>query len=356
MFSVIVPTYNERKNITEFVERVEATLEDIEHELIVVDDDSPDGTWELAQELAEDNPNLKVIRRTNEKGLATAVVRGLEEANGEKLAVIDADLQHPPQKLLDIYEKLIKNYDIVVASRNMEGGGVEEWPWYRKAVSKGAELISRVFLPSTREITDPMSGFFGLDRSVIEDKKLEPEGYKILLEILEKGDYDNTAEIPYTFENREKGSSALGTRQYINYLKHVFKLARSTGELTRLIKFCLVGLSGVLVNMSVLFLLTDVLSIFYLLSGLFAVESAITTNFVLNELWTFGDRSGSTIPHRYLKFQGISIGGLIINLSVLFTLTEFLSLHYLLSNLIGIAGATAWNFSMNTLHTWKENV
>ncbi|MFP4045649.1 MAG: glycosyltransferase [Candidatus Aenigmatarchaeota archaeon] len=353
-YSVVVPTYNERENVEELVERISSSLENMDYEIIIVDDDSPDKTWELAGKLAESRNDLRVIRRRKEKGLATAVVRGFEEAKGERLAVIDSDLQHPPEKLRELYEALDDN-DIAIGSRKVEGGGIEDWPFYRKIISKGAELIGKVFVKEVREVKDPLSGFFALRREVIEDVELDPEGYKILIEILVRGEYNDVEEMPFTFVDREKGESSLGLKQNWNYLKHIFRLSKDTGEMFRFFKFCLVGLSGVFVNMGVLYVLTELAGLFYLISGFFAVESAIVSNFVLNELWTFNDRTGKTILHRFGKFNLISFGGLAINMAFLYGLTEFVGLYYLLSNLIGIAAATAWNFSLNTLFTWHED-
>lgn len=350
--SIVVPTYRERKNLKELAERIDNALQGIEYELVIVDDDSPDRTWELAQELSDTYP-IKPIRRTEEKGLGTAVVKGFEESTGERIIVMDGDLQHPPEKLSEIYEKL-KDNDLVIASRKKEGGGVEDWPLHRKLISRGAEFLSRVLLEESRTTSDPMSGFFGLRRTVIEDVKLRPEGYKILLEVLEKGNYETMDEVPYLFESREEGSSSLGMAEYIKYLRHLFKLSFQTGEIFRFLKFCVVGLTGVFVNMGILYLLTEFVGIYYLVSGLLAVESAIVSNFVLNELWTFRDRGGGTKLHRFGKFNLVAAGGLVINLAVLFIFTEFAGLYYLLSNLLGIFTAAIFNFSMNTLHTWRE--
>lgn len=225
-FSVIIPTYNERENIEELLLEISKVLENIDYEIVLVDDDSPDRTWELAEELSNEY-KMKVVRRKDEKDLSKSVVRGFEESKGDKIAVIDADLQHPPEKLKEIYHSL-ENNDIAVASRKVGPGGVEEWPWYRRLVSKVAELLSYFLLSQSRRVKDPLSGFFGLKRKVIKEAVLEPEGYKILLEILARGNYDEIEEIPYTFRNRDRGSSSLGFTQYLKFLKHIFKLSWET--------------------------------------------------------------------------------------------------------------------------------
>jgi len=222
MISVVLPTYNERKNVEEAVERVYGALKG-EKEVIVVDDDSPDRTWELVEDLSEDYAGLSVIRRRSDRGLAKSVVRGFEEAEGEKIIVMDADLQHPPEKIPDIVEALDRS-DVAVGSRKVEGGEVENWPWHRKLVSLGAEGIARILLTETGDVKDILSGFFGVRREVVDGVDFNPLGYKILLEVLVKCDYSSVKEVPYTFKDRETGSSSLTFKQYFTYLHHVLRL------------------------------------------------------------------------------------------------------------------------------------
>jgi dolichol-phosphate mannosyltransferase len=362
MLSLVIPTYNERENIGLLIKRVNEVLREVARpfEIIVVDDDSPDRTWEVAEALRPDFPGLRVIRRRNERGLARAVVRGWQEARGEILAVMDGDLQHPPETL-GLLVKAIRddNVDIAVASRHVKGGGVSRWNIVRRGASWFAALMATWVLPGTlRTIRDPMSGYFALRRSVIEGCRLEPEGYKILLEVLGRGQYRRVEEIPYTFVEREWGGSKLGPRQYWEFIIHLFRLSWQTGELVRFLKFSIVGGSGVLVNMGILTLFTTA-GLGYLSSGVFAVETAIVTNFLLNEFWTFSDfskKQSGLIRRgmRFLKFNLFCAGGAVINLGILWSLTEFGGLHYLLSNLIGIVAATLWNYGMNANITWES--
>jgi dolichol-phosphate mannosyltransferase len=229
MFSLVLPTFNERPNIEPLIRRVEAVLdqEPIDFEIILVDDNSPDETWKLAREIAEADPRLRVIRREGLRGLATAVVEGWKAARGEILGVMDADLQHPPEILPQLIEPLLREgADIAVASRHASGGGVGEWGVTRRFVSRGAAAIAFLLLPQTlRLIQDPMSGFFLFNRSVIASAPLKPKGYKILLEVLAKGNYRRVVEVPYVFEERKKGKSKLGPKQYLEFLAHVGMLA-----------------------------------------------------------------------------------------------------------------------------------
>jgi dolichol-phosphate mannosyltransferase len=362
MLSLVIPTYNERENIGLLITRVNEILKEtgLPFEIIVVDDDSPDRTWEAALDLREKIPGLRVIRRVNERGLARAVVRGWREARGEILAVMDGDLQHPPE-ILRLLVKAVcyDDVDIAVASRHVRGGGVSRWNIVRRGVSWFATLMATWVLPGTlRTIRDPMSGYFALRRSVIEGYPLAPEGYKILLEVLGRGRYRRVEEIPYTFVERERGGSKLGPRQYWEFIIHLLRLSWQTGEVARFLKFSVVGGSGVFVNMGLLTFLTSA-GLGYLSSGVFAVETAIVTNFLLNDLWTFSDFSKKQPGlirrvMRLLKFNIICAGGAVINLGILWALTELGGLHYLLSNLFGIVAATAWNYGINANMTWKS--
>jgi dolichol-phosphate mannosyltransferase len=229
MFSLVVPTYNERFNIGPLIGRIEAVLkqEPFHYEIIIVDDNSPDETWKLAQEIAKMDSHLQVIRREGSRGLATAVVEGWKAARGEILGVMDADLQHPPEILPDLLGPILKGRaDIAIGSRHISGGSVGKWNLPRRSVSRGASAIAFLLLPQVlRPVRDPMSGFFLMKRSVIDLPLLRPTGYKILLEILAKGHYRRVIEVPYVFEKRKHGKSKLGPKQYLEFLIHLGMLA-----------------------------------------------------------------------------------------------------------------------------------
>jgi dolichol-phosphate mannosyltransferase len=360
--SLVIPTYNERENIGLLLKHVHAVLETTGRpfEIIVVDDDSPDRTWEVVQVLVGEYPSLHVIRRVNERGLARAVIRGWQEAQGELLAVMDGDLQHPPETLAFLIEALEqKEVDIAVASRHVQGGGVSRWNIIRRGISWTATLAATFVLPGTlATVRDPMSGYFALRRSVIEDCCLNPEGYKIFLEVLGRGQYQTVVEVPYTFIEREWGRSKLGLRQCREFVAHLARLGWETGELKRFGKYCLVGSLGVVVNMGVLVALTAA-GIGYLKAGAVAAETTIGTNFLLNEGWAFVDfsrrrRSVSARLKRFLTFNCFCAGGALIYLAVLWLLTKYVGFHYLLSNLIGIGVVALWNYGTNANVTWDS--
>ena len=354
--SVIIPTYNESDNVTPLVERLHSVLSSYNYEIVFVDDDSSDGTAERARALSGKYP-IKLIVRKDEKGLASAVVRGIKQSSGKTILVMDADLQHPPEVIPDLLKATENGADIAIASRYIAGGSCQGWTLTRRIISKGGVFLARLLLPSLRKISDPMSGFFVLKRDVVANANLNPTGFKILLEVLIKGQFSRVAEVPYTFKLRQGGKSKLNTRQQIEYLKHLYSLMRQKGELLRFGKFCLVGFSGVFVNMGLLWILTEFAGLFYLLSSAISIEVSIISNFTLNDYFTFTDRrlpGAKSFGRRLLKFNIVSLAGLGINMGILALLTEGLGLYYLLSNIIGIIVATLWNYFVNSWWTWNR--
>jgi len=217
--SVIVPTYNEAENIKRLIPMIDSVLKDYDYEIVVVDDNSPDGTAVVAKKLAEMYP-VKVLVRDRKRGLASAILYGFMNASGDVLGVIDADLQHPPELLSEMAKKIKDGYDIVIASRYVEGGGIEGWSFHRWLISKVAILLAR---PLTN-VKDPMSGCFLLKRKVIDGVNFNPTGYKLLLEILVKGNYEKVAEVPYVFRERIHGQSKLGIGEILRYICLLLRL------------------------------------------------------------------------------------------------------------------------------------
>ena len=348
--SVIIPTYNERDNLEELLDRIDKAMEGRDYEVIIVDDDSPDRTWELAQELSKRYP-VKVIRRTEEKGLSSAVIRGFKEAEGDVFVVMDADLQHPPEKIPELIKALEDGADVAIGSRYVPGGKVENWYWYRKLISKGAIMLGRLALPKIRDVKDPVSGFFALKRGVVENAKLNPIGFKILMEILVKGRYGKVVEVPFTFGLRKAGESKLSGKTMVSYLKHVYRLMRWEGELDRLIKFTLVGLSGVLVNEGFLWAFVRFLGWDKILANIPATELAILNNFTWNDLWTFKDLKRKPLWRRLLSFHIAALTGALVQW-VVYAGLVYLGLHYLVANLIGIVVSFVVRFLFNRHVTW----
>lgn len=233
--SLVVPAFNEAENVASFLRAVYAQLQPVlgdAFEVIVVDDDSPDGTWKLASELIPALTNLRVLRRRRERGLASAVIRGWQFARGEWLGTINADFQHPPE-ILPLMFALADNADLVVASRYCESGSVGDWTLYRRVASRGAYLLGRLMAPGIfRRVTDPLSGCYLVRRSAIDGIVLHPAGYKTLIEILACGRAARIAEAGYCFEKRRAGYSKALPKQYWLYLRHLARLRRSLRERT----------------------------------------------------------------------------------------------------------------------------
>jgi len=354
--TVIIPSYKEAANIPVLLELIHTSLAGYPYDTLVIDDNSPDGTAEAVQHLAVKYP-VSVVVRTDKRGLASAVVDGFRLAKGDLIAVMDADLQHPPSVLPRLVDAAASGADLAVASRYVPGGSVGNWTAIRRFISKGAVWLSHLLLPETRGIKDPMSGYFLLKREVIGGVSLSPVGYKILLEVICLGRSEKTAEVPYTFENRRAGATKLSMITQVDYLRHLVSLMRRTGELKRILKFVLVGGSGTLVNLGLLAIMTsdEAPLLEKLIAGAIAFEISVIWNFILNDRITFRDRrqGGGGFLGRLLRFNTTSLGGLVIYLGFLALLTEAFSLHYIVAAAIGIVAAFGWNFLINSIWTWK---
>ena len=219
MLSIIVPTYNEGRNIEELLTRLFTALKPnyTPYEVLVVDDNSPDGTAQIAEAL-KSKFELRVVKRPRKIGLASAVLNGVKLATGDIICVMDADLSHPPEAIPEMYKSISGGEaDIVIGSRCVEGGGATNWPWFRRFGSTFAQVLAK---PVTH-VNDSTSGFFMAKRSVFEGADINPIGFKILLEILAKGNYSKVKEVPIVFNDREGGKSKLGAKQIMEYLKQL---------------------------------------------------------------------------------------------------------------------------------------
>jgi len=206
--SIVIPTYNERENIAELIEGIEGALRGVNFEIVIVDDNSPDGTAEVAESLNRRYGNIVILRRPTKLGLASAIVAGMKASKGEVVAVMDADLQHPPDLLPKILSEISAGRDVVVASRYAAGGRIKGWSLARRIVSKGAIQLARLLLPEVKRVKDPVSGYFMLKRELLEGLKFEAVGYKFLTELLVKKPEARVAEVPYTFKPRRRASQS----------------------------------------------------------------------------------------------------------------------------------------------------
>lgn len=364
LFSLVLPTYKESENIAKIVNLLTQLLDEAipnAYELIVVDDNSPDRTWEVAAQLMPDYPQLRVMRRIEERGLSTAVIRGWQAARGEVLGVIDADLQHPPELLLQLWSEIQRGADLAVASRHVEGGGVSDWSPIRRFLSRGAQTLGLILLPGViGRVSDPMSGYFLVRRSCLAGRTLSPLGYKILIEVVARGRVGWIGEVGYVFREREAGESKVTAQQYVDYLRHLARLRLDRWPIGRLFRFCSVGLTGVVVDMGLLYLLSDPTTLGWPLtrSKIIASELAIMNNFLWNDFWTFGDIARQQPGKRQrlkrlIKFNTICLAGLVLNVLLLNLLFNVFGINRYVANFIAIAAVTLWNFWVNLKLSWR---
>lgn len=221
--TLVIPTYNESQNIPILLEKVFNVFRDsgLDGNVIVVDDNSPDGTWKVAEELKEKYTRLEVLRRVNERGLSSAVLLGFRTSKSDIFGVMDADLSHPAEKIPELAKPIITGEaDIVIGSRYIEKGEIGEWALQRMIYSKLATLAVR----GLTTVKDPMSGFFFLKREVLENVELCPKGFKIGLEILVRGKYHKVVEVPIVFQDRIYGETKLSSKVILDYLYQVLRL------------------------------------------------------------------------------------------------------------------------------------
>jgi dolichol-phosphate mannosyltransferase len=355
VLSLIAINHNGGENLSTLVTRVHKVLGSFKYELIIVDGNSSDGIEEVAKELSNQYPT-KFINNKDGENSSSAVIAGLNQARGEILGVMDASMQHPPEKLPELLQALEKGADIAVASRYIPGGGIDTDRTKGKAISKGSAILTRLVLPSVRKVSDPMSGFFLLKRKVLDGIELKP-GPKILLQALSRGGGE-VREVPYIEEGvGQNGAFSFGKQ--LNNLENIFLLATKERELRRFIQFCLVGLSGVAINMGTFWLLTRFVGLYDLIALILGLVASIVSNFILNDIWTFRDRRIGSIKAtlvRVLKFDLISIGAIAIYYGIYTPLTRFwLGEDSLLALAIAVGVGLIWNFSINTLWTWRNS-
>jgi dolichol-phosphate mannosyltransferase len=224
--SVISPTYNEAENVGRLIAELEKTLQSIDYEILISDDDSPDRTWARVEEIGRRNPRVRALRRTSNRGLGPSVVDGFSSASGDAVACIDADLQHDPTILPQMLKELESGADLVVATRYMPGGGTANWGLIRRLGSWGCTKLAQVLLGV--KLRDPMSGYFMMRRDDflrVRDR-LNARGFKILLEIAAHMHPERLGEVPYTFGPRAQGESKLSNKIVLAYLSQVWRLYR----------------------------------------------------------------------------------------------------------------------------------
>lgn len=371
-FSIVLPTFNEAGQIRDLLAQLESACRDIDYEIVVVDDNSPDGTHGLVTQASVANPRIVPVLRTKEKGLATAVIEGMRRARGDFVIVMDSDFQHPPETVARLAAAAeSENADLVVASRYAKGGEVHDFPLVRRIISWGAKTLSVLFLPRVRHfrITDPMSGFFLVRRAAVDPEALTPRGYKILIEVIAKAEIHRAAEVGFVFATRRGGESKLRIRTQVDYFLHVVGLGIRDRENQRLFFFLLIGLSGIVVNLAAYALAKAVFDdkfpqivssisyeTFLLIPASIAREASILWNFWWNDSITFRDlraHAHAGFLHRVLRFNLVSIAAWVAYLALFYILVR-LGVHDVAAILVSIFLTFFINYRGNRRWTYAR--
>jgi dolichol-phosphate mannosyltransferase len=357
VLSVVVPTFNERDNVSKLYRKLEATLDGVAWEVVFVDDNSPDGTWNVVRALARQDSRVRLIRRIGRRGLSGACIEGILASSAPYAAVMDADLQHDETQLPKMLSLLQSGQaELVVGSRYIEGGSAASFDRGRAGASALAtEVAKRVLSVS---IADPMSGFFMIRRDRFEElaPALSTQGFKILLDIVATAHGRlKIVEIPFTFGSRLHGESKLDSMVAVDFLGLV--LAKFTHDIVslRFLMFALVGGTGLFVHLGTLFI---ALRLFHLpFAGAQAAGAfvAMTSNFILNNFLTYRDQrlKGFAILGGLLAFYLVCSVGLFANVGVAFSVYDKQPIWWL----AGAAGAlmgVVWNYAMSGLFVWRK--
>jgi len=355
--SVIVPTFNERDNVTTLFRRLEAALAGVSWEVIFVDDNSPDGTWDVVRALAREDSRVRCIRRIGRRGLSGACIEGILASSAPYAAVIDADLQHDETQLPKMLALLQGGEaDLVVGSRYIPGGSAESFNKQRAGISALATEVAKRVLRV--KIADPMSGFFMIRSDRFEQlaPQLSTQGFKILLDIVAtaRGEL-RIREIPYTFGARLHGESKLDSTVALDFLGLV--LAKLTGDVVslRFLLFAMVGSTGLLVHLAALFVALEVFGLPFPEAQACGALVAMTSNFILNNFLTYRDQrlQGFAILRGLLLFYLVCSVGLFANVGVAFSVYDQEPIWWL----AGAAGAlmgVVWNYAMSGLFVWRK--
>ncbi len=361
--SIVVPTFREAENLPPLLERIAKTMgpSGRSYEIIIVDDDSQDGSDRIVAELAGQGHPVRIITRVGERGLSSAVVRGLTEAGGDALLCMDADLSHPPEAIPAMLECIeTEQADFVIGSRYVPGASTDEnWGMFRWLNSKVATLIARPFTPAK----DPMAGFFLLPRAVFEQtEQLNPIGYKIGLELMVKCRCRRILEVPIHFADRRFGESKLTFAQQLNYLRHIKRLADfKYGSLSYFLQFCLVGATGMVVDLGT-FAGLRWAGLAGWLARVIAILVAMTWNFIWNRRFTFSYSRSSRILGQYIRFAASCSVGAVLSWSIYMVMTTQIGMFAenrlleLLAAFIGIVVGTISNFVLSRYWVFRRLV
>ncbi len=354
--SIVSPTYCERQNVPVLFERVKAALADRNFELIIVDDDSPDGTADVAREIAQRDGRLRIIQRLGRRGLSGAVIEGVLSSSAPYVGVIDADLQHDETRLPEMLQMLERQADIsiVIGTRYSDGGAAQGLDPRRLKMSKFATRLAN--LVTHTPISDPMSGFFMVRRDAVTKvaHDLSGEGFKILLDILASSHPPlKIGEVPYTFRNREHGESKLDTTVLVQYAELLLDKLVGRYVPVRMIKFAGVGSLGLIVHFSTLFVVFKQLHMSFVVGQSVATFAAMTFNYFVNNLFTFKDRrlKGWRSLLGLGSFYAVCSVGAFANVGVAAYLFQERS-DWWVAGIAGVVVGMVWNYAVASRITW----
>jgi dolichol-phosphate mannosyltransferase len=354
--TIVVPTFNEKANIPLLVERLAQLLTSCDWEVMFVDDNSPDGTAAAARAIGANDSRVRCIRRIGRRGLAGACLEGMLASQARYVAVMDADLQHDEGLLVPMLEALrAGRADVAVASRYLYGGSAAGLSKQRSRVSRGSNTLVRLLLGI--DLTDPMSGHFMIRRDALEAiaPSLSTQGFKILLDILAtaRGSL-RTTELPSTFRERQHGESKLDSKIALDFAALVTAKLTNDAVSARFLLFCMVGLTGIGIHLSILSALL-ITNLSFGAAQAFATIGAIAWNFVLNNLFTYRDQrlTGWHFVTGLIRFQVICAIGAISNVGIATWIYDYDETWWI----AGLGGAligTVWNFVVSAALVWRQ--
>lgn len=355
--AVVIPTFCEQDNVARLLELLAAVLEGIQYEVIFVDDDSPDGTAQLVRELSRTDSRVRGIQRVGRRGLSSACLEGMMSTAAPYIAVMDADLQHD-EHLLPLMLQTLKSkpVDVVVATRNAPGGSMGEFAASRVRLSQWGRRLSRMVAHC--DISDPMSGFFMLNRKFAEQAVHAASGigFKILLDLLASSPRPPViAEIPYTFRPRQFGESKLDILVGLEYLQLLLDKLIGNVLPPRFIIFGLVGAAGVALHLAILFLLQRA-GYSFSVAQAWAAFFAMTSNFLLNNVTTYRDRRlrGAGLWLGLFTFYLACSVGLFVNVRLAEALRDG-GWPWYLAGTFGLGIGSVWNYGVTSILTWRES-
>lgn len=362
LLTIVVPTFNERENVGALLNRVAEALRDVRWEIVFVDDDSSDCTYQVVRDLAAEDRRVRLLHRIGRRGLAGACIEGLLSSTAPYVAIIDADLQHDERLLYSMLNRLRDSkLEIVVGSRFVDGGSLGDWSEDRQLTSRIATRLSQLVLKA--DLKDPMSGFFMMKRELVDEvvRDLSGIGFKILLDIFISAKRPlRFEELPYTFRSRVAGESKLDSMVATEYILMLLDKTLGRYVPTRFIPFAFIGGLGVFVHMAVLWVLFRGMETTFIAGQAAATLVAMTFNFFANNVFTYRDRRlrGWGLLRGWVSFTLACSVGAIANVGIatyLFHAAPDGGLWWVVSAVAGIVVGAVWNYAVTSVYTWNAD-